>query len=473
MKFIKENFDNSVERERKIVKFLEEKNKDFFDKQSSVNKWYEETFPDDSESVEDLSDSITFEKAATFVTPRGSEDRFYSKMGGTDSVVRERIFDKIAKLYNVSYEDVYNTWMGKPFTKLKDALDRDGVKYSLDESSDVEKVKGILTSRLTPDKKEIRAYGNDERMPKGFRFKSGTRNNGMVTYNGGDYAYAVVNGKVRVMTDKDAGWNWSETLYNDKLFESNQDENVFRVTYKASDKVFSSFMVRAKDKDDAIDKAIAYRKKKYNKDTDIVGAEKMTSDEVEDYKRRGMSLVESIDPEVKKMAEECSVEVFDGFDDFDISVTGKTSDIKEFLKRYYAYKGLDNKEECLKEDVEDATVEVKEEEVDIEPKKSPETDTDMSLANMLNLLIQDEWQAIDGYNGTIATIRSLEENPIDGNMNVDYEGITKILEDIAAEEMNHVGMLQKAMGTVSPNTSEIEGGEKEAEETLDDAGAEE
>ena len=33
--------------------------------------------------------------------------------------------------------------------------------------------------------------------------------------------------------------------------------------------------------------------------------------------------------------------------------------------------------------------------------------------------------------------------------------------------MNHVGMLQKAMQTVSPNVEEIKGGEEEAEEVLD------
>ena len=50
---------------------------------------------------------------------------------------------------------------------------------------------------------------------------------------------------------------------------------------------------------------------------------------------------------------------------------------------------------------------------------------------------------------------------------IDYDAIIKILEDIAQEEMNHVGMLQKAMGTISPNVSEIKGGEEEAEETLE------
>lgn len=356
MKLIHENFDKSVDMERRIADYrLKEsfnatvfEENDTVDKKSSVKKWYEETYPDDSISVEDMSPEITFEKAATFVTPKGSEDRFYSKMGGIDSVVRERIFDKIAKLYNVSYEDVYNTWMGKPFTKLKDALDRDGVKYSLDESSDVEKVKGILTS------------------------------------------------------------------YNDKLFESNQDENIYRVTYKASDYVFSSFMIKADSEEDAIDKAMKYRQDKYGKSTDIVGAEKMSASEVEDYKQRGMSLIE-----------------------------------------------CDTKTECVTEELhEDVGAE--------EIPASPETGDAMAVANSLNALIQDEWQAIDGYNSTISTYRSMKDDeyaPKDET--IDYEAIIKILEDIAQEEMNHVGMLQKAMQSVSPNVEEIKGGEEEAEEVLD------
>ena len=92
----------------------------------------------------------------------------------------------------------------------------------------------------------------------------------------------------------------------------------------------------------------------------------------------------------------------------------------------------------------------------------------MSVANTLNALIQDEWQAIDGYNGTISTYRAMAQDDYpEKDKSIDYDAIIKILEDIAQEEMNHVGMLQKAMGTISPNVSEIKGGEEEAEETLE------
>lgn len=481
MKFIKENFDKSVERERKIARFLEskEKRKLSFGKKDSVRKWYEHDFADDAISVEDMDPSITFEVAASYVVPDANgEDRFYNKMGSVDSFVRENIFTKIAEIYGVSYDDVYETWMGTPDTKLLDALKADGVVECLTE-------------------------------------------------------------------EKEDG-----------------EENVYRVTYKASDKIFSSFMIKAKDKDDAIDKAMAYRKKKYDKDTDIVGAEKMSASEVDDYKRRGMSLVESIDPDkeykgrmmiinykkgnssLEKLHKDL-VDLFDGdiktafnflVDNENIKI--KESEIKEdkdsdreavrsdiealsdgdvlvyeiadkYFPELYIMRNSEKPEYLVlwneNEDGEVANL-IKYSSVDnavywvinkansYTPRKltnkhitfqegkrvcedmegeeeipaSPETMDAMSVANTLNALIQDEWQAIDGYNGTISTYRAMAQDDYpEKDKSIDYDAIIKILEDIAQEEMNHVGMLQKAMGTISPNVSEIKGGEEEAEETLE------
>ena len=481
MKFIKENFDKSVERERKIARFLEskEERKLSFGKKDSVRKWYEHDFADDAVSVEDMDPSITFEMAASYVVPDAKgEDRFYNKMGSVDSFVRENIFAKIAEIYGVSYDDVYETWMGTPDTKLLDALKADGV-----------------VECLTEEKKD-------------------------------------------------------------------DEEDVYRVTYKASDKIFSSFMIKAKDKDEAIDKAMAYRKKKYDKDTDIVGAEKMSASEVDDYKRRGMSLVESIDPDkeykgrmmiinykkgnssLEKLHKDL-VDLFDGdiktafnflVDNENIKI--KESEIKEdkdsdreavrsdiealsdgdvlvyevadeYFPELYIMRNSEKPEYLVlwneNEDGEVANL-VKYSSVDnavywvintassYTPKKlknkhvsfkegkrvcedmggeeeipaSPETMDAMSVANTLNALIQDEWQAIDGYNGTISTYRAMAQDDYpEKDKSIDYDAIIKILEDIAQEEMNHVGMLQKAMGTISPNVSEIKGGEEEAEETLE------
>lgn len=482
MKFIKENFDKSVERERRIARFLESKETErklSFGKKDSVRKWYEHDFADDAISVEDMDPSITFEMAASYVVPDANgEDRFYNKMGSVDSFVRENIFTKIAEIYGVSYDDVYETWMGTPDTKLLDALKADGV-----------------VECLTEEKKD-------------------------------------------------------------------DEEDVYRVTYKASDKIFSSFMIKAKDKDEAIDKAMAYRKKKYDKDTDIVGAEKMSASEVDDYKRRGMSLVESIDPDkeykgrmmiinykkgnssLEKLHKDL-VNLFDGdiktalnflVDNENIKI--KESKIKEdkdsdreavrsdiealsdgdvlvyeiadkYFPELYIMRNSEKPEYLVlwneSEDGEVANL-IKYSSVDnavywvinkansYTPRKltnkhitfqegkrvcedmegeeeipaSPETMDAMSVANTLNALIQDEWQAIDGYNGTISTYRAMAQDDYpEKDKSIDYDAIIKILEDIAQEEMNHVGMLQKAMGTISPNVSEIKGGEEEAEETLE------
>lgn len=403
MKFIKENFDKSVERERKIARFLESKENErklSFGKKDSVRKWYEHDFADDAISVEDMDPSITFEVAASYVVPDANgKDRFYNKMGSVDSFVRENIFTKIAEIYGVSYDDVYETWMGTPDTKLLDALKADGVVECLTE-------------------------------------------------------------------EKEDG-----------------EENVYRVTYKASDKIFSSFMIKAKDKDDAIDKAMAYRKKKYDKDTDIVGAEKMSASEVDDYKRRGMSLVESLDPDkeykgrmmiinykkgnssLEKLHKDL-VDLFDGDikTAFNFLVDNENVKIKE-SKSKKLKEDKDSDKEAVRSDIEALSDGMEETE---EIPASPETMDAMSVANTLNALIQDEWQAIDGYNGTISTYRAMAQDDYpEKDKSIDYDAIIKILEDIAQEEMNHVGMLQKAMGTISPNVSEIKGGEEEAEETLE------
>lgn len=93
----------------------------------------------------------------------------------------------------------------------------DGGSSKITES--VSAVKNILNGLVSKDGKSIRAFRDDEKLPRGFRFKSGTGDHGEVSYKGTDYAYALVDGKLRVMPSSDAGWNWSETIYNDNYKE--------------------------------------------------------------------------------------------------------------------------------------------------------------------------------------------------------------------------------------------------------------
>lgn len=80
-----------------------------------------------------------------------------------------------------------------------------------------------------------------------------------------------------------------------------------------------------------------------------------------------------------------------------------------------------------------------------------------AVADMLNTLIIDEWEAIKGYDDTIVTLQSEGLSP----------EIIDTLRDIAREENIHVGQLQKCLEQVSSAAKEIKKGEEEAEKQID------
>lgn len=409
MKLIKENFDTIIARKRKIAEYLEKKEKSY-GKKDSVKDWYERKYPQDADIVADVDPSLTFEKAALLIVPvKDDEDRFY-ETSIDDSVARERVFEKIAEIYGVSYDDVYDTWMGKSDTKLKDILHSDGIIESLNEDADSEKV--------------------------------------------------------------------------------------YQVTYKASENIFSSFMVKAKDKDEAIDKAVEYRKKKYNTNTDIIGAKEMSASEVKDYTNRGMSLIESVDVDKEDKGRLLIIDYKDG--KMDLERLHKelldlfSGDVKKAFTFFVENEDVKLKEDCkepIKEDIEievedsdgdvdsvivpsdeiEASIESEEkeekEEEEVIP-DGPKTYQDFDIANSLNALIRDEWEAIEGYNNASNLLKTMKE--YDTELKVDVDGIIKILADIANEENLHVGQLQKALEMVSPNAESIKDGAKEAEEQIEE-----
>lgn len=240
------------------------------------------------------------------------------------------------------------------------------------------------------------------------------------------------------------------------LSENEEVESIYQITYFVANGIFSSVMIKASSEEEARDK---FSKK--HKTKKIAGAKKISKDEADDMKKRGMSLVEEFDKDaVEKLAKKHNL-TLDDFGDGKIHVFGKDSDINAFSDEYNSLMEKDS----ITEEV-DITVDGEEfapENEEIKP--SPETDAAMGIATTLNSLIRDEWEAIDGYNSSISTYRAMKEDS-ETSGSIDFDALIKILEDIAQEEMNHVGMLQKAMETVSPNAEEIKGGEEEAEETL-------
>lgn len=414
MKLIKENFDTIIARKRKIAEYLEKKEKSY-GKKDSVKDWYERKYPQDADIVADVDPSLTFEKATLLIVPvKDDEDRFY-ETSIDDSVARERVFEKIAEIYGVSYDDVYDTWMGKSDTKLKDILHSDGIIESLNEDADSEKV--------------------------------------------------------------------------------------YQVTYKASENIFSSFMVKAKDKDEAIDKAVEYRKKKYNTNTDIIGAKEMSASEVKDYTNRGMSLIESVDVDKEDKGRLLIIDYKDG--KMDLERLHKelldlfSGDVKKAFTFFVENEDVKLKEECKEPIKEDIEIEVEDSDGDVDSvivpsaeieasigseKKEekeeeevipdgPETYQDFDIASSLNALIRDEWEAIEGYNNASNLLKTMKE--YDTELKIDVDGIIKILADIANEENLHVGQLQKALEMVSPNAESIKDGAEEAEEQIEETEPEE
>lgn len=111
-------------------------------------------------------------------------------------------------------------------------------------------------------------------------------------------------------------------------------------------------------------------------------------------------------------------------------------------------------QEDVKVDVDDKTVEV------------DATNINSGIANVINNLIIDEFEAINGYNSAIATLVSIQEDS-----SIIASPIIAVLNDIINEENAHVGQLQKALELVSKSAEEIDKGASEGEEQI--IGAEE
>ena len=138
--------------------------------------------------------------------------------------------------------------------------------------------------------------------------------------------------------------------------------------------------------------------------------------------------------------------------------TIRTKDGEEEVKRYQFTIFVPEDAEVIKFDKpikED--LEGEKEELEAIP-DTPTTPDEFGAAGLINALIQDEWQAIQGYNDAIATLSTTD---------IDTD-IINIFKDITNEENIHIGQLQKALEMVSPNVSSISEGEQEGAEQLEE-----
>ena len=74
-----------------------------------IKNWYLSSFPNDNLG-QYICDKANFCELAD---TKQKIANIYEYIGIADSIVRERIFEKLAELENISYEDVYKMWLNK------------------------------------------------------------------------------------------------------------------------------------------------------------------------------------------------------------------------------------------------------------------------------------------------------------------------------------------------------------------------
>lgn len=73
----------------------------------AIKPWYLEAYPTD-DLGEDLNEEATFKDL--IVALKNGID-IYDVLGVSDSIIRERFFEKLAEIEQVTYDAIYNQWL--------------------------------------------------------------------------------------------------------------------------------------------------------------------------------------------------------------------------------------------------------------------------------------------------------------------------------------------------------------------------
>lgn len=256
---------------------------------------------------------------------------------------------------------------------------------------------------------------------------------------------SLTNHKVRkagleIVVDKYGDY---EVIANEPIREDLERE--FTIHYNREGFEFGGYgavRVKATNEDEAKEKFYAEKK------DDKITISSIRPTENEDI-RKGIRLLEtkkvnedismsSVSPEKSKI----NFNVTDS-GDFTFTINGKE------------YKGHTDKPEDMSKDLKDFGFSLTED-VEVVDKNQEKVDKKAGLENLLNDLINDENEAINGYNSAI--------------VNFELEGksdLTNVFRDIIKDEQNHIGNLQKVLNEINPTTiANLEQGQQEATDTL-------
>ena len=463
MKFIKENFDRSADLERRITDY----------KLKHLNESIEKP---EKEIIEEEKKVKLFEIK-------------YEQAGTTkidSNIEAEDIPDAMKKFASKHLKDV------EPVKKI---ISCDSVEYVLDED-----VKQDL--KVSEDKAKVQLQGLVDQAKKvlgevGDGLKSDIAAVGFTLDNSGKVV-KVVNESTYDPIDKNEVKkvdNYYKQHYPEE-YEDATTEVLWSAVHTGNDQENVYFNSEAKLKDyikrnkETLSTAVKGKYKiiilnggKSSEDHIYIPLE--TPEVVWDNPAYDNKPVSKINEEVKKLPNGKWANVGeDGKADSGEFDTKKEARQQQKAMFANGYKGesLEKKtEECLTEDVE-IEIETKDEpKVEVEDSdehsiknvpEMPTTDCKMVVANILNPLIKDELEAIDGYNSAVATFRGmLEDGTTDKS--IDYNGIIAVISEITNEENLHIGQLEKLLETVSPNAKSINDGKEEAAEQLEETSEEE
>lgn len=103
---IKSQLDESILSEKKPSKIVWDTKKISAAKRINVRKWYMKTYPTDELGGE-IDKRNTLWDIYTYLSQGGDA---YDVIGVADSVVRERVFEKLSKVLGVDYDTIYDMW---------------------------------------------------------------------------------------------------------------------------------------------------------------------------------------------------------------------------------------------------------------------------------------------------------------------------------------------------------------------------
>lgn len=111
------NVKNTITR---IVKENDEKLRNLITKLDiSIKSWYLKEYPSDDVG-ETLSDTATFLELNNLLNSGKGKDVYELLGGDSDTIVRERCFEKLCELTDQTYDTVYNKWLNTENPKTEE-----------------------------------------------------------------------------------------------------------------------------------------------------------------------------------------------------------------------------------------------------------------------------------------------------------------------------------------------------------------